>query len=106
MQAAEEFYDGCQSVVDLIIAWALNTLSKFIVSEVSDDARSSGIQIHEILESSVTSLLELNVILERRFEEFINLFLKVEKLLRELSWLLDQLIVINDFLAFLFDVVT
>jgi hypothetical protein len=57
------------------------------------------------LEGGVAALFKLDVVVEARLEKFVDLLLEIQEFLRELGWVLDELIIVHDLLSFLLDVV-
>ena len=64
METAEKSYDSAQSHVNFLVTQTLNALLELSISVVGDTGGCGWILIHKVLEGCVSSLLELNVVVE------------------------------------------
>jgi hypothetical protein len=104
VKAAEKTHHVGESDVDLFIADTLEAFSHFHVGVVRHVLRSGLARVHKVLEGSVTSLLELHIIVEAIFEHGVHFFFKRKQIFGEQDRVLQVTLIFNDGLTSAHDV--
>ena len=99
MQATEKIDDSVKSLVHLKVRYAFEPLPELPICVLSDVDWRELLLVHELLEWVVTSFLEHHLICEAVIDQLIDFSLELEKFLSEKMWVLDIILVHNDFLA-------
>lgn len=104
MQAAEESNDGVQASIGLGLVDSLQALLELIVAVGSNEVGSHRALVHEVLERDIPVLLELDIVGEAHLYHFVDFRLKSEELSSKLDGVLQESLVLDDFLTSALDV--